>query len=205
MSVTQQRWLIIAGVAALVGLVLWSLSTVPGAPGAQITRAAALLGYSTLFLAILSSEYQRPMRRVFGRQYQTVHHRLSYVGLALIVIHPVSYALRAEGLGAFVPILSPWAAFLMWAGRPALYLFALAFATAFIYRRRRNVWKPLHHLNYVAFGLALIHGIRMGANAASGPLRGLWIAMGVVAGAVWLHRRILASRGPNARNNSDRR
>ncbi len=191
-TVSRSRLLILAGIVALGGLILWSLFTVPSALALRITRGAALLGFTALFLAILSSEYQRQMRQVFGRVFQPVHHLLARVGVVLIVLHPLSYALQVGNARVFVPILTPLAALLANGGRVALYLFLLTFATAYIYRRRRRIWKPIHLLNYVAILLAVVHGLMLGDDLAGGLIRWVWLGMGAAVVAVWLHRRLVA-------------
>ncbi len=169
-------------------VVLRSLLVSPSSLPYVLVRAAALFAYITLFWTIVSSEYVREVKRLFGLPYLNLHHHLSRVAWALIIVHPLSYALTIGDFGVFVPILSPWSVLITWAGRPALYLFLVATLAAVLRARNKRYWKYLHKLNYVAFLLIFVHSWRLGQDLGDTWLRAVWAAMAVTILLVALHK-----------------
>ena len=166
--------------------VLAPLLTRPSPPLYSVVRFAGMLGYVALFLTIVSSEYARELRHIFGRSFIKVHHGLAAAAWLLIISHPVAYALFTKDPGVFVPVWSPLRAFLMWAGRPALYLLALGTLAGFL---RKGV-KYVHRLNYVGFWLIFAHSWMIGSDLRTTLLRGVWAAMAVVVLVLGLRRMI---------------
>jgi hypothetical protein len=82
------HYLVWGGVAllALVALIV-ALQPSPG-PLSWLIRGAALIGYLTIFLAILSSAYLVPLVRFFGRPFIKVHHVSSIAGLVAMLVLP---------------------------------------------------------------------------------------------------------------------
>jgi len=177
-------------------ILLWTLiilSTAFGTPGPlgwRLVRSAALLGYSALFLAILSSEYLREMKKVFGKPFMTVHHILAVAGLALIVAHPVGVVLLTRDPGNLVPRLDSLRLLLTFGGRPALYLILIAAGTAIARRRLVRSWRYVHWLNYAAFALAFAHARLLGTDASRGLLGLAWPAMFAIVAIVFIHKRL---------------
>jgi len=182
-------WIVLA-IALLACLILYALFRTPAPWARRLVRAAALFGYSSIFLTILSHEYMRDMKRLFGQTFLKVHHVLAVVGLVLIVLHPLTLALLTQNPSVFVPRFDSLDLFLTLGGRPALYLFLIAVLAALLRRRIRNVWRFVHWLNYVAFGLAFVHGLRMGPDASQGLLALVWVAMFAVVLLVFLRKRL---------------
>jgi len=168
----------------------WALLQTPSPPLYTLVRGAALFGYIGLFWLIVSSEYVRQMRSLFGRVFLKVHHPLSVVTWVLVVAHPLSFALFLNDVSVFVPIFVPLQEFLQLAGRPALYLFALATVAALARRSLKRHWRYLHKLNYVAFHLVFIHAWLIGTDLSNALLRVLWLAMAAVVLVVALHKGI---------------
>jgi methionine sulfoxide reductase heme-binding subunit len=170
-------------------LILQSLAAFVSSPLNMLTRAAGLVGYLSLFLAITAYQYRREMSKMFGRPFLKVHHLLAKVGLAMIIVHPVTYALQKGDPSVLVPVLSSLSDFLLWAGRPALYLF-VAGATAGVLRARiKSSWKTIHYLNYLALALACVHGVLLGSDLGVGWLRWLYALMAVAAVVMLFERR----------------
>lgn len=186
------RTLIIAGLILWVAVLLYTLFRVPNPLWNTILRAAALFGYTTLFLNILASEYVREMRKLFGRPFLLVHHRLAMLALFLIAVHPLTYALRINSLSVFVPVWSPLRSFLTWASRPGLYLILIATAAGVVRNRIKTQWRYLHWLNYVAFFLIFVHSRYLGSDVAGGVLRIAWTMMALIVLVVLVHRRVLS-------------
>jgi DMSO/TMAO reductase YedYZ heme-binding membrane subunit len=164
-----QLFAIVLTVAQTPGPALWTL-----------VRTLALVGFVTLFWAIVSSEYMRELRKVFGRPFLKIHHTLTVIAWVLIVAHPASYAALAGSADVFVPIFTPLNSLLQWAGRPALYLFGLATLAGLLRKSVKAYWKYVHKLNYVAFLLVFVHAWLIGTDLSSTLLRILWAAMAAV-------------------------
>jgi sulfoxide reductase heme-binding subunit YedZ len=175
----------------IVSIVYWIYRTPLSAPW-MLLRAAALLGYSTLFLSILSSEYIREMRKLFGRPFLRVHHILAVVGLVLTLVHPLTYAVISKSLSVFLHVEPTLRGFFTFAGRPALYLIWIAALAAVARRRIKDVWKFIHWLNYLAFALIFVHSWLLGQDIAAGPPRLISLAMVAIVLGVLVHKRLLS-------------
>jgi DMSO/TMAO reductase YedYZ heme-binding membrane subunit len=173
---------VIAIVASLIG------SRTPGQY--TVLRASALLGFVALFWAIVSSEYVREMRALLGTPYLRVHHALSRVAWVLILIHPLLSAAVFRDLGVMVPVFSPFDAFLRWAGRPALYLLALATVAAIWRSRSKRYWRSLHKLNYLGFLLVFVHAWLLGSDLKGTGMRVLWAMMAGAVVLIGLHKGV---------------
>jgi len=169
----------------------WVLRT-PGPALGQVVRIAALWGYTILFLSILSSEYIREMRKLFGQPFLRVHHVLAVAGLLLMLVHPLAYASWVGSLSVFVPIWTPVRSALALGGRQGLYLVWIAVLAALARRRLKDVWKFIHWLNYLAFALIFAHAWLLGQDIARGPLRAMWLVMALLVMAVLVHKRLLS-------------
>ncbi len=185
------RALVVGGLILWIGYILSVLVRSPGSVPGKVIRGSALLGYTALFLTIVSSEYVRTMRKLFGKTFMRVHHALALTGLVLIVVHPLTYAVRSGTLSVFVPVLAPLRSFLTWASRPALYMIVLAVLAAIARKRLKNTWRVVHWLNYLAFVMVFAHAWFMGSDLILAPIRGIMTAMAGIVVAVLVHKRLL--------------
>lgn len=154
-------------------------------------RIAGLTGIASLFIAILLSLLVRQSRKIFGVVYLKIHHLFSIIGLILISLHPVIMAIDFGTSRIFVPDFSSWNAFLINAGRPALYLIYIAAIAAILRKNIVKFWRYIHSLLYLAFILGVVHGILSGSDLSNPFLYVLYIAMVVVVIIIFLYKRIL--------------
>ncbi|AEH60937.1 Ferric reductase domain protein transmembrane component domain protein [Methanosalsum zhilinae DSM 4017] len=180
--------------AVLLLLVIGTLYTIFQTPASaleMLIRGAALFGFISLFVAIISSEYMMEVRKIFGKPFLRIHHLFGAIGLALILTHATSFAINVGSLSPFSVVLSPLETFLELAGRPALYLFIIG-ALAGIYRSKiKSGWRYIHLVNYVAFLFALIHGLLIGTDLTfTNPLGVIFILMGLVVVYVFISKRL---------------
>ena len=192
-TMRRLRVLIPAAVGLLVLLILYTLYRTPDTLAWTLARAAALLGYSTLFLVIISTEYMREMRKLFGKPFLTVHHVLSVAGLALIISHPIVVALASRDVTVFVPQFTSLRTFFTLGGRVAWYLIFIAVFAALLRARIKSVWRFIHWLNYVAFALAFVHSWLLGTNISTSALRFIWPVMAGIVLLIWVHKRLTQS------------
>ncbi len=184
------RLIVYIAVALYAILVVYLLSRSSAPPVYSLARAAGLFGFGALFLAILSHEYLREMRKLFGRPFMTVHHILAVAGLVLAILHPVLIAFMLRDPTQFVPRFDSLRTFLMLGGRPALYLILLAVLAAVVRRQLKDTWRVIHWLNYLAFVLVFVHSWMLGGNVSTSVLRFVWpLMLGIVVG-VFLRKRL---------------
>jgi len=189
----RNAWVLALILALPIALtVIVELSRLEGAPLNWAIRAAALLGYQFLFLAILSSALLRELVRFFGRPFITLHHIVSLSGLVLITLHPIGVAYEQASAAVFLPRFDSLRLFFALGGRPAWYLLGLAVLAAFLRQVIGKGWRWVHLLNYVAFLLGTAHANLIGTNFQDlGPRIGS-VVLAAVALAVLVRRRIPA-------------
>jgi sulfoxide reductase heme-binding subunit YedZ len=164
------------------------------APINWVIRVAALLGYFCIFGAIVASATMRQMVRLFGRPFIKVHHTLSIAGLVLATIHPLAVAWQVLSLKVFIPAVDSWYTFFALGGRPAWYLLGIGSLVAVLRGVIGKNWKLLHYLNYVAFWLATIHGVLIGADVQNWAMRAVFGAMALSALGIFVQKRLGARR-----------
>jgi len=98
----------------------------------------------------------------------------------------LAVAWNALDLTVFIPSTSSWFSFFALGGRPAWYLIGIASLVAAFRKRIGKNWKLFHYLNYLAFWLATVHGILIGANVQNVVMRALFVLLAVVVLGVFL-------------------
>jgi hypothetical protein len=151
-----------------------------------LTRAAAevarfLLFYSGVFALValsaavaaglLASDriLMSPERRIFA---QVMHRTTSLVGISALANHIMLEVLahRAGIADGFVPFMASRNTFFMGLGTVASDLFVVIIVTGMLRRRfirgaRRQLWRWLHATAYVAWPMAILHGLLAGRHA----------------------------------------
>lgn len=185
------RSLFYLAVALYTAIVVFTLSRTPAPLAYNIARAAGLFGYGTLFVTILSHEYMREMRKLFGKPFVTVHHILAVTGLVLVTLHPALMAILMRDPRQFVPRFDSLRTFLLLGGRPALYLILIAVLAAIVRRRLKDTWKVIHWLSYVAFVLVFAHSWLLGGNVSTSILKFVSPLMLLTVVVVFLRKRLV--------------
>jgi len=192
----ENTWMLIAGVILALSVAGTVVALDPLTASTEgVIRVAAVSGYLTIFLAVLSSNYMRELTRFFGRGFVRVHHVASITALVALLVHAATVAWRAGSISVAVPLLSSAQAFFSQGGRPALWLILIAAAVALLRKKIGKQWKTFHRLNYLAFLLGTIHAQMLGRNFQHLAVRIVSAAMaaGVVVFFV-LKRRAEARR-----------
>lgn len=185
------RSLFYLAVALYTAIVVYTLSRTTAPLAYNIARAAGLFGYGTLFVTILSHEYMREMRKLFGKPFVTVHHILAVTGLVLVTLHPALMAILMRDPRQFVPRFDSLRTFLLLGGRPALYLILIAVLAAIVRRRLKDTWKVIHWLSYVAFVLVFAHSWLLGGNVSTSMLKFVSPLMLLTVVVVFLRKRLV--------------
>ncbi len=188
------RYLIAAGAMSLVIVGLLIALRPSGTPLGWMIRAAALLGYWAIFLAVISSAYTRELFQLLGHPFIKLHHGVALSGLILVTLHPLGVALRSSSLGVFVPAVSSLDAFLRLGGRPAWYLLGIAALAAAMRVRMKRSWRIIHYLTYAAFLLATVHAVMIGSDFVSPVMQALAIALAAVVAVSFARKRIKRQR-----------
>ena len=190
----KERLIIVSSFIVIVALAMFTLFQNMEMPLQMIDRATGLFAYLFIFLAILSSEYMKQMKKIFGMGFIAIHHHLVRIGILLMLVHPIAFALEERSFFVFVPVFYPFMDFLELAGRPALYLILIA-ALAGVYRKKIiRTWKKIHYLSYLAFLLIFIHAWLIGTDLQSRIMQLIWAIMAVIIIVVFIHKHIIKHR-----------
>lgn len=163
--VPRGTWYLILTGGIAIGLVIGLIALQPfGSPLNWFIRGMALLGYLTVFLAILSSAYMKQIYRILGRPFVKAHHILSVTGLILLTLHPIAVTVQNASPTVFLPRFGSWGDFLRWGGAPAWYLIGAASLATVLRKTIGKRWRLIHILNYIAFALATIHATQIGSD-----------------------------------------
>ena len=155
-----------------------------------VIRELALLGYVSIFLAIVSSYYKRQVMRILGRSFIDAHHLLSLTGMILLTLHPLGVVWDTMELTVLIPVFSPLYDMLKYGGRIAWYIFALGALTAVWRKRVGKRWRTIHEFNYLAFVFGTVHANLLGDNFQDLPVRIFSIAMLAVVSILFVRQRI---------------
>lgn len=202
MDITKKGYYVIGFIAALYVWVtiLFFLNPIEGIEDYFI-RLAVLWGFTSLFLTSVITPFMKEVYQIFGTSFIKIHHLFSILGLVLITIHPVAFAISIGDPTAFIPIFYPWSTFWALAGRPALYLIYIAVIVVLM----RNyltpkLWRILHGLNYIAFYFAYIHGVIIGDDFETIAGMITFTAMLVIVFEVLIYRRYQKYRLKKVKN-----
>lgn len=190
----EKRWQIIFLITFIAAIIAYIILQTIDTPLKMIDRATGLFAYYFIFLAILSSEYMKEMKKVFGQGFIRVHHHLARLGISLMLLHPIAFAFEKQSIQVFIPVFYPLMDFLGLAGRPAFYLIIIAVAAGIYRKRFIRKWKRIHYLSYPAFLLVFIHSWLIGTDLNSGIMQLLWVCMALVIAAIFVHKRIIPLR-----------
>lgn len=183
MSKKARIWyLALGGLLALILVAIVIALRPIGTPISLFTRAAALLGYLSIFATIVSSAYLIQIVKFFGRPFIKVHHIVAVAGLVLITLHPTGVLITRASLG--IPFFSLSRSIL--GGPIAWVLVAAAVVVALLRNKIGRNWRPIHYLNYLAFWLATLHGNSIGTDLQSIVLRVISIVMAIAVVAVFV-------------------
>jgi DMSO/TMAO reductase YedYZ heme-binding membrane subunit len=191
----QNTWVLLVSAVGALALVagVVALDRI-ATPLDGLIRVGALLGYLTVFLAALSSNFMRELTRFFGRPFPKVHHYVSVTALISLAIHTTSVAWRTGTVSVFIPEVSSLRLFFTLGGRPAFWLIAVAALTALLRASIGKNWKIIHWLNYVAFFLGTVHALLIGPNFQHLGVRIVSIAMAVALAVVFVLKRTARQR-----------
>ena len=177
-------------------MTLWFLARAAGFMALIGATAAVSLGA----ISSGSSPATRLRRRESRLLLQLAHRSAAVVTLALLALHAVLLILDSHVAitvpGALVAFTAGYRGWAVGLGTLAVYCFAVVALTGAIRGRLAGSasaarwWRPVHALAYLAWPLAMAHGVFSGTDTGTGWA---WLLYGgslvTVVGAVWARLR----------------
>ena len=168
-------------------------------------RAGGLIAYLLLWLAtmwgvMMSSKMAKGM--IDATLLYGMHEFLPTLAMVFATLHAVVLMGDAYIGFSLVNLLVPFTTSYrpLWTGlgSVALYL-SIALIASFYLKSlvSRKVWRAFHFVTYLAFGLALVHGVMAGTDTGNPVVRWMYILTGAALLFVTLYR-ILTVRGEAA-------
>ena len=170
-----------------------------------VARAGGLIAYLLLWLAtmwgvLMSSKMVKG--KIDAALVYGMHEFLPMLAMVFAGLHAA--VLMGDAYVGFnlVDLLVPFAASYrpLWTGLGSLALYLSIALIASFYLKHlvsRKLWRALHYTTYLAFGLAMVHGIMAGTDTSSPVVRWMYIASGAALLFVTLYR-ILTARSEAA-------
>lgn len=177
-----------------------------------VARAGGILAYLLLWLAtlwgvLISSKMVKGW--VDATALYNMHEFLPMLAMVFAVVHAAVLMgdayIRFSLLDLLIPFHAPYRP--LWTGLGSLALYLSAALIASFYLRNvvsRRVWRTLHYLTYLAFGLALVHGLLAGTDTTQPAVYWMYIATGATLLFATIYRILTAhgSRKPAPRTNA---
>lgn len=132
-----------------------------------------LLIFSGIGGVLLASRTAQRIKFFKGKTF-TWHRRLSLIGAALFLLHPIPMLLAHKTTGmsltnVFVPFTAPKQSLWIALGVIAAYaLIVVTISSLYIKKMKRNTWRALHYGTYLVLLLGLIHGLFISAEFRAG-------------------------------------
>lgn len=196
--------IVLDAVAVRLGVAAGALPTIAGPSPWLVSRAAGLTAFVALALDVIvglamsTGALDRHLPRARTLE---LHRWLSTVALGLTAAHALALladrAVRFDALDVLVPFASSYRAWAVGLGVLAAYA-ALVVHASFGWRKRlgARTWRRLHHLSFVAFAGALVHGLAAGSDRGAAGVQLLYLASAtVVAGLVVVRLTSARRRG----------
>ncbi|MFO8017958.1 MAG: hypothetical protein R6U96_04940 [Promethearchaeia archaeon] len=162
----------------------------PGGFSATIIRLGVLLGYTSLFLAALTTSLMKQITKSFGTSFLNIHHVFSVTGVILVTLHPITMAIQWGTLALFIPAFEDWVSF--WAGAGPIALYIIYFSALIAVVRKYfspKIWRILHGFIYVALIFAYFHGVLRGTDFANLGIMITFTAMLIILFEILIYRR----------------
>lgn len=151
-----------------------------------VARAGGILAYLLLWLATLwgvfiSSKMVKGW--IDATLLYNLHEFLPMLAMVFAVVHAAVLMgdayIRFSLLDLLIPFRAPYRPLWTGLGSLALYLSIALIATFYLRNLiSRRVWRALHYLTYLAFVLALVHGLMVGTDTTQPAVYWMYVATG---------------------------
>lgn len=168
-----------------------------------LARAGGLVAYlllwaATLWGVLVSGKTFKG--RIDAALLYAMHEFLPILAMVFAVLHAVVLLgdayIRFDVLDLLVPFQAPYRPLWTGLGTLSLYL-SLALIGSFYVRSiiGRRVWRLFHYAAYLAFILALVHGLMAGTDAGQPVVRWMYVLTGQTLLLATFHRIVMARGG----------
>jgi predicted ferric reductase len=151
-----------------------------------MARAGGFMGYLLLWLSVIwglviSSKIVTgwvPAPIAFG-----LHEFLSIGAILFTLVHAVvllgDQYLNFNIFHLAVPFVAPFKPVLTGLGTIGFYLTVLLTGSFYVRKQLgQKVWRMVHYLTFVAYGLALVHGLMIGTDSGLAPIKVMYLVTG---------------------------
>jgi predicted ferric reductase len=168
-----------------------------------LTRSSAFVAYGFLWWSMaLGLAITNRMARIWpgGPAVADLHEHASLLGLLFGAVHAL-VLLGDQYIGyTLTQVLVPFAndAYRpLWVGLGQIAFYLSLVVTLTFYMRRwlgARVWRSLHYLSFVAFALALAHGVWSGSDSGGGWARTMYVVSGASIALLTAYRVAVTAR-----------
>lgn len=154
-----------------------------------LARAGGVVAYILLWLAtcwgiMMSSKFIKGLVSVPTAF--SLHEFLPILGVVFAALHAL--VLLGDSYIGFdlwqllVPFTSPYEPLWTGLGSLAFYLFLAIIGSSYLRKRiGQNVWRTFHYISYLAFLVALLHGVMAGSDSGTLGMRTLYLVTGGIS------------------------
>lgn len=177
-----------------------------------LARAGGLIAYLLLWAATLWGVMMSGKTlkgRIEAALLYAMHEFLPILAMVFAVLHAVILLgdayIRFDLFDLLVPFQAPYRP--VWTGLGALSLYlSLALIVSFYVRSviGRRVWRIFHYTTYLAFILALVHGVMAGTDASQPVVQWMYVLTGQTLLLATLHRVLMARAGAEKAEKAER-
>ncbi len=163
-----------------------------------MARAGGIVAYVLLWLAtcwgiMMSSKVIKGVVSVPVAY--ALHQYLPILGVVFVALHAVVLLgdtyIDFKPWQLLVPFTGPYQPFWTGLGILAFYLFVALIASFYVRKRiGQKTWRALHYTSYLAFLIALAHGVMAGTDSGSQAMRALYLITGGLSVFLVLYRML---------------
>lgn len=177
-----------------------------------LARAGGLIAYLLLWAATLWGVMMSGKTlkgRIDAALLYAMHEFLPILAMVFAVLHAVILLgdayIRFDIFDLLVPFQAPYRPVWTGLGTLSLYL-SLALIVSFYVRSviGRRVWRIFHYTTYLAFILALVHGVMAGTDASQPVVQWMYVLTGQTLLLATLHRVLMARAGTEKAEKAER-
>jgi len=117
-----------------------------------------------LSIAVILTAFLKEVTLYFKKPFLRIHHYFAALGLTLITLHPIAFAVERLNPSIFIPTIGSLEIFLINGGRQALIIIYIAFAAVLLRRKIPKYWRPFHALTYLALFFGIVHANIIGTD-----------------------------------------
>ncbi|MFX1551786.1 MAG: hypothetical protein ACFFB9_15655, partial [Promethearchaeota archaeon] len=131
----QAIYIIVPTIGLYILIIILFLSTPFSSVANFFYRFGAIFGFTSMFVATIMTPFVVELYKIFGKPFVKIHHVYSIMGLLLVTLHPLIYAVSVDNITVFIPDFTSWYGFWSLGGRLALILIYLAVLGALLRKK----------------------------------------------------------------------